>query len=63
MYLDESDLLVEIERLERLLEANDIPVEGPAPVPVYLCPALAYMLGLPGVRYPLPPALSDERRN
>lgn len=63
MYLDESDLFAENRRLERLLEANDIPIEDPAPVPVYLCPALADMLDLPGVRYPLPPAITDGRRN
>ena len=53
---DECDLPAEIKRLKGLLESNGIPVEDPAPVSTYLCPALAEMLGLPGV-YPIPPAL------
>ena len=58
---DDCELIVENERLERLLEAHDIPVEDPTPVPVWLCPALAEMLGFPA-RYPLPPALSNGHK-
>lgn len=58
LFYDEEDLLDENERLEHLLEVNGIPSEDPTPVRVYLCPALATMLGLSGVRYEFRPTLA-----